>query len=32
MQAALTMDEDGWKDTLATLQTQLEGLIADLDK
>lgn len=32
LQSALTMDEDGWKDTLATLQTQLEGLIADLDK
>ena len=31
-QAALTMDENGWKDTVAKLQTQLEGLVNDLDQ
>ncbi|MGI6116421.1 ABC transporter substrate-binding protein [Luoshenia tenuis] len=31
-QSALTMDENGWKDTVAKLQTQLEGLVNDLDQ
>ena len=31
-QSALTMDENGWKDTIAKLQAQLEDLVKDLDQ